>query len=339
MAKLLKDIVKTKPTKVTNDLGGYSPKAGDEQKFAKKHTIDKYADRNGNGDDVFNATNVKHSQIDDPRHGYKKPEDVKVHEAVKCNMSESDVSCPVHGMKECMSESKLKEDWIVTHSDGKVTKHIGQMDAMRASKKSPGSKVSATHGAMGQKASTVLAPHQRGNMGTFSAAGYTPPEKKKKMKEEVELDETYKKGDYVKHGKTGAVGQIQNISSDKSSVDVKWNKKGYTTSHDSSVIKPMKESLAVPLLGGGDGDESAEMLKTQLKAIANKAMHLVTQLSDDQLIEPWVQSKIAVAKEQVSSVHDYMIYGDHETEKEQTGPDTPMTFPGMNVDVNTGVNV
>ena len=101
----------------------------------------------------------------------------------------------------------------------------------------------------------------------------------------------------------------------------------------------VKEDLAIPLLGGGDGDESAEMLKTQLKAIANKAMHLVTQLSDDQLIEPWVQSKIAVAKDQVTAVHDYMIYGDHDTEKEQTGPDTPMTFPGMNVDVNSGVNV
>jgi hypothetical protein len=52
-----------------------------------------------------------------------------------------------------------------------------------------------------------------------------------------------------------------------------------------------------------------------------------------------VQSKIAVAKDQVTAVHDYMIYGDHDTEKEQTGPDTPMTFPGMNVDVNSGVNV
>ena len=742
MAKLLKDIVKTKPTKVTNDLGGYSPKAGDEQQFAKKHSIDKYPDRNGNGDDVFNASKIKHSQIDEPRHGYKKPEDIKVHEAHSCNMTKEDVSCPVHGMKEC-SESNIKEDWIVTHSDGKVTKHLGQRDAMKASRSSPGSKVSATHGAMGQKASTVLAPHQRGNIGTFSAAGYTPPEKKKKMREEFDLeenklyhvswggnrehqvvakhgeeavskakdaiikkmpklqdkkyadafdrkptvtnlsherkvqkdkvqeeaeeldeisnkkksdynkagkkwlddfqkapsfgvlpkdydkqpkrvkyvnktrneeieegfvvrynnpksekhgsekhfddqvaakkhaargnlidkvggkytvhktnekghdvkeeaeldeamslkqkafsnrtknhpgrkggvfdtksnfdapdhkvhvvvskgdkketikdvvqardkneaifktqmkyhkmgykvhdtmhkgivkeeieldevlsksepagswikdfitsknpkfagkskdkrkemalaayyakqrneeveeldevskktlgsyikkaasdmarqrekrvdtsgtrtdqdkahnkefnrkfgirtavdkltreeiglDETYKKGDYVKHGKTGAVGQIQNISSDKSSVDVKWNKKGYITSHDSSDVKPMKEDLAIPLLGGGDGDESAEMLKTQLKAIANKAMHLVTQLSDDQLIEPWVQSKIAVAKEQVSAVHDYMIYGDHDTEKEQTGPDTPMTFPGMSVDVNTGRNV
>ena len=28
-------------------------------------------------------------------------------------------------------------------------------------------------------------------------------------------------------------------------------------------------------------------------------------------IEPWVQSKIANAKMEVSGVHDYLIYGDH----------------------------
>lgn len=598
MAKLLKDIIggKNSSTKKVNDLGGYKPKAGDEEKFVKKHEIEKWEDRNGNGDDVFNATKIKHSQINDTRHGYKNPEDIKVHESSHCNMTKENISCPIHGLKECMSESKLKEDWIVTHSDGKVTKHIGQMDAMRASKKSPGSKVSATHGAMGQKASTVLAPHQSGNIGTFSAAGYTPPEKKKKMREELDLEENklyhvswggsrehqvvakhgeeavskakdaiikkipklqdkkyadafdrkptvtnlsherkvqkdkvqeeveeldeisvvgkskvsnfvfskkgkenraayiakqkaqydpvmkkqkeiksknlemlkavsakrktaneeveeldelskntlgsyaakaHKQGDmaarmsnggqkknmtaiankryqgvqtaikkmreetldekavsqaqqkaagaalatqrgeYDGGKKGGAVNrmalmkrsELEKIASTKRTglpmrkeeVDLDEDDKHFekqTPKMQSAInlhlrkgksypeaVKAakvyVKESLAVPLLGG-DEDESAEMLKTQLKAIANKAMHLVTQLSDDQLIEPWVQSKIAVAKEQVSAVHDYMIYGNHDknnVDKEQTGPDMPLTFPGMNVDVNSGVNV
>jgi hypothetical protein len=97
-------------------------------------------------------------------------------------------------------------------------------------------------------------------------------------------------------------------------------------------------------------DESAEMAKTQLRALANKALHLAMQLNDDQMVEPWVQSKIAVAKEYVSAVHDYMIYGDHdkETEKEQTPPydgghdmtGAPRnTLPGFSADVNTGRNV
>jgi len=50
-------------------------------------------------------------------------------------------------------------------------------------------------------------------------------------KEEVEQMNEYKKGTYVKHPRTGAVGQVTNRSSDKSSVDVKWNKTGKTSSH------------------------------------------------------------------------------------------------------------
>jgi hypothetical protein len=90
-----------------------------------------------------------------------------------------------------------------------------------------------------------------------------------------------------------------------------------------------------------DGDESAEMTKTELRALANKALHLVMQLSDSQVVEPWVQAKIAVAKENVSSVHDYMIYGNHQ-ENEQSSPydggidmsgSVPNTYPNLSVDV------
>lgn len=85
------------------------------------------------------------------------------------------------------------------------------------------------------------------------------------------------------------------------------------------IDKVNKEDLAVPLLGG-NSDESAEMAKTQLRALANKAMHLVMSISDDIIIEPWVQAKIAVAKDNVSAVHDFMVYGDHDKEEEQTAP-------------------
>jgi hypothetical protein len=63
-------------------------------------------------------------------------------------------------------------------------------------------------------------------------------------------------------------------------------------------------------------------------------------------LEPWVQSKITKAKDYVSSVHDYMVYGDHE---EQTAPydggidlssgTVRNTLPNFSADVNTGRNV
>jgi len=68
-------------------------------------------------------------------------------------------------------------------------------------------------------------------------------------------------------------------------------------------------------------------------------MHLVMKMPQGMHVEPWCQAKIAQAKSYVSDVHDYMIYGDHENEKENEQMDTPMTFPNMSVDVNTGQNV
>ena len=83
--------------------------------------------------------------------------------------------------------------------------------------------------------------------------------------------------------------------------------------------------------------EEVEMVMSELKALANKAMHLAMAMPKGMHVEPWVQSKIAQAKSYVSDVHDYMIYGDHKEEEEDES-DTPMTFPNMNVD-HAGMNV
>ena len=109
---------------------------------------------------------------------------------------------------------------------------------------------------------------------------------------------------------------------------------------------PKMHEAVQPLLGGADlpkhrtddTQEEIAMVKGELKAIANKTMHLLASLPTDAHIEPWVQAKVAQAKELINSVHDYMVYNDKQPEDEGT-MDTPMTFPNMNVDVNTGVNV
>jgi len=61
---------------------GLQIKSADEKRFADKHVIKKIADRNGNGDDVFNATNVKGVERS-PKHGYNPGEDEKVYEEVE----------------------------------------------------------------------------------------------------------------------------------------------------------------------------------------------------------------------------------------------------------------
>ena len=213
MAKPLKDILAgvKKSTVVPGSTGDepgvdYMPKAKDEQEFVKKHKTEKHEDRVGNGDDVYNASNVKHSQIDDKKHGYKNPEDKGVNEST------------IADIKKKMSKHEELAVAANRAGDDEKTKH-----------------------------------HQM---------------------------------------KVQALKQK---------------------------LSKMSESLAVPLIGSadGDGDESAEMAKAELKAIADKAMHLVMSIPDSMMVEPWVQSKIAKAKEMVARVHDYMVYGDH---SEQTAP-------------------
>ena len=111
MAKFLKDVLKGNKltiTKKATDLGGYAPKAGDEQKFAKIHVVD-VTTVNGT-DDQFKGGTKKAS--------FKRASEGGVTEAKetdtpKCNNTASGVACPVHGIKECtsgyMKEEKLDE--------------------------------------------------------------------------------------------------------------------------------------------------------------------------------------------------------------------------------------
>lgn len=258
MPKSLKDILtgvkssKIVPGSTGSDPGvDYAPKAGDEQEFVKKHSREKHSDRVGNGDDIYQATNVKHSQASEPAHGHKSPKDKAVYEAAKCNMTEEGTACPVHEMADCSKSKKtLKE--IVSN------------------------------------------PYAIGIAAAKKKTGDKPPLKKSTIVKGHEIAKAIQKED----------------------VD----------------------------------DESAEMAKTQLRALANKALHLAMQLNDDQMVEPWVQSKIAVAKEYVSAVHDYMMYGDHDKEVKKEGgapydggidmTGAPRnTLPGFSADVNTGRNV
>lgn len=67
----------------------YRPKSPDEQKFVDKHVVIKHKDRNGNGDDVFQAKNIKKIDRKKERHGYEPGDDEQVYEEVEVS-EESD---------------------------------------------------------------------------------------------------------------------------------------------------------------------------------------------------------------------------------------------------------
>jgi len=548
MAKSLKDILagvkssKIVPGSTGSDPGvDYAPKAPNEQEFVKKHTREKHADRVGNGDDVYQATNVKHSQVAEPKHGYKKPEDKNVNEGkeeAKCNMTAEGTYCAVHEMADCSKQKSLKEVLTKKTPAGEVIRDFQKSDNPKFAGKSQekrkqmalaayyakqrNEEVELDEDTMSVKDANKLqdkhasaAQHARkaGDKKAYDAhmqhaasiedkviqsksgstiAGKSLKAKSEKLfkdhpygiKEEVEeatdplkarerltrhitKDEKSKeiahkhlksmikatKGTHPKPNLPEEAEQIDEISkktvasySAKAGKEVKGNQpsdpdklrkrtnreqgmklaykkyngfksvpateetegfnsgaehgtgsaeqidevsrpllqryldtakkkpahwadppkkfekreKGHALAHKKlgnisggarvmATKEAVKEDLAVPLVGGDD--ESAEMAKTQLRALANKALHLAMQLNDDQIVEPWVQAKIAVAKDHVTAVHDYMVYGDHSKDKEEDEQTAPSdggidmsgsprnTFPNFSVDVNTGRNV
>lgn len=83
----------------------YEPKAGDEKKFKDKHVTVKTKDANGNGDDVFQATNVKMADRQKEAHGYNPGKDEAVYEEVE-SLEEMDFRTA----KELSSKFKNKGD-------------------------------------------------------------------------------------------------------------------------------------------------------------------------------------------------------------------------------------
>lgn len=92
MAKSLNDILKrysdalsgkkssTVSTLTTGDNPGvdYADKMKDGRDFIAQHSVEKHEDRVGNGDDVYNASNVQKAKME--RHGHEpKPKDIKVY--------------------------------------------------------------------------------------------------------------------------------------------------------------------------------------------------------------------------------------------------------------------
>ena len=53
-------------------------------------------------------------------------------------------------------------------------------------------------------------------------------------------------------------------------------------------------------------DYEGQMARAQLQMIASRASALAEMMKDDTQLEAWVQSKITMAEDYVTTVHDYM---------------------------------
>lgn len=98
-----KKYVDNTPTSLKGSLPAETQGA---QEFIDDHEIEMLPDRNGNGDDVFKATNVKHSIKKEPKHGYTAKQSADVNEMSKEQMSKREAI--VKSMKKNFSDFKKR---------------------------------------------------------------------------------------------------------------------------------------------------------------------------------------------------------------------------------------
>ena len=363
MAKKLTDIVKSKDKRLesvkaskvspgsTGERPGvdYKPKAPSEQEFVDLHNIEKHAGRAGNSIGVYDGGPVKYS-MDDSRmknFGHKKGKDEEVNAVGESfnPLMQHDVDT-LKGIHRRMSDALDRAHPNAKYSD--ISHTVDTEFQARKALAANGVKVARhKHKQVIESLSCNMSEDgKKCNVHGMDAC----PESTKKIKKlnEIitkktsagEIIKDFQQSDDPKFaGKSKeerqrmALGAYYGMHPEKSK-----------TNEETELVN---EDLAVPLLGGdsiakfktNDTESEIEMVKAELKAIANKAMHLVMAMPEGMHIEPWVQAKIAQAKETISGVHDHMIYGNHDKPEEDEQMDTPMTFPNMNVDVNAGVNV
>lgn len=296
---------KTEPGKTGTDPGvDYTPKAGDERKWVAAHSVEKHADRVGNKDHPYTQPQEKYDLnfADEKRHGRKRGADKKVYESASCNESAAGVMCEVHGKKNCSPGKPLRN--ITQNESVSYDREMNAIAALRAN--------------MGSSRLTraAAAEHLR-KLGYHSSAAHHKS-LSHLFREETQLDEVLNKATSVDDVIHDFVHSSNPKFAGKSKQErIKMALGAYYGMHPEK-SRNTNEDLAMPLLQGDD-DSGANMVKTELRALSNKAMHLTMTMPDGMHVEPWVQAKIAQAKELVSSVHDYMVYGDHDKPEENEG--------------------
>ena len=287
----------------------YAPKSKAEQDWADMHSIEDHEDRVGNKKGakhepyqsdahyVLNSTKEK-------RHGHTAGADKKVYdggvsEDAQCNMSSEGVPCAVHGSQECS---------MVLREKGNPLRNMVRSMKTKAKRSDPsrkdylGFRQDLNRAARGQ-------PTRQQQAFTDALAG------KKNLDEKHLTPAESKKREEV----------AQAIARENPKMPM-----GKKMAIATSTAKKIAEDLAVPLMQGeDDNQEVISMVKSELRALTNKAMHLLMSMPEGMHVEPWVQSKISQAKEMVSSVHDFVVYGDHEADEEGAPGEGGYIAPGM----------
>ena len=322
--------------------------------LVKKHTVQKHSDPVGNDEKLYSGSNIKYSMDDAvmKNFGRKREDAAKVYEAkevedAECNHTPKGKSCPVHGMNECMEAKQIKE---VAKTNAPHIKRMKKKDirvnephsnfdmdthkvTLTVSKDGNTEKIKHTLKAKDKHAAVAAAQRE------FHKKGYTIHDAVHKgILGEETLGERHLSPAELKKREEIAKAIAKNNPdmpmAKKMAIATAQAKKSVK-----EAVEPLLQSADIAKYKTDDTESEIDMVRTELKAIASKVMHMLANMPNDHHIEPWIQSKIAAAKEMIGSVHDYMVYSEEEDEQADTPLVTPNMYPNMANDSAAGINV
>jgi len=301
MAKQLSDILKGKDKKLegvnsSKERDGstgskpyvdYEQKAKGEQDFVKKHKTQEWEGRAGNKEDVFNGGKIKKS-LDDVKNARLRPSTEKVYEEASCNHSKAGVECEMHGMKAC--PKKIEEVLTKSTPASEYIKDFEKSDNPKFAGKSKEKRKE-----MGLAAYYAKQRDESAELASESRAWVSAKQVEKDMPRKNTQD-------YSKSSDPEIQRELDRITSEtsKSFPNRIKERSNRITAALNSPIKEAKD----------DTEEEVSMVTTELRAIAAKVEELLKDMPDDMHVEPWVQTKLAMAKANISGIHDYILYKD-----------------------------
>lgn len=262
----------------TGDLPGvdYAGKMPDERDFVASHSVEKHADRNGNGDELFNASNIGRAELG--RHGHvPSPTDVKVYQKANEEVEYiSEREKPTHQNPLVTVHDK---DGLATHNLLSVANDIHN------------TKVKAADIHKGEV--KVTGGHDTKKALRFKLSKHHASE----VKEEIDLEEKY--SGFEKTKKALAAKGAKDPAALAAWIGRKkyGKEKFQKAAAEGKKLKEAKDE--------GEYGYEGEMAMSQIKSIMNHSNQLMKILKPDSDLPEWVQSKITLAADYIQTAADY----------------------------------
>jgi nicotinic acid mononucleotide adenylyltransferase len=219
--------------------------------------------------------------------------------------------------KESLADKQAREKESLSESHAELSKHISDFSkgvksssAKQSTYKRDGKPISNMKHVETDSDHQAVFKHLQ-KMGYKKTSGYDP--KPHEFDMHHNRDEMTSKSDPVHHS-SGVSAHVEKEHGGK--MKVHFTHRGIKE-HVEEIFSLLEETAKA--IDSGEYDYEGQMARTQLQTILRNSKDLVDMLSDEENMPEWVQSKITLAQDYISSVRDY-LQSKEELGEGYTGP-------------------